>query len=120
MGTHEIPASWDRRSPPCWYRTGRRKPCPSSSPPCRREWGVVSGSSLLRRVLGSTRPSTLAMWPVYQSEPSPPAKGSCGRERGVGTCHALIETVVGPGITTPAGFPFSGKFLVKYFVIVAT
>src|SRR5882724_6372943 len=95
-------------------------PFASSTRPCGPEWAVFNGYSLILPVLGSTRPSTLAIWPVYQSDPSLVAKGSCGREPGVGTCHALIETVVGPGITTPAGFPFSGKFLVKYSVIVAT
>ena len=71
-------------------------------------------------VFGSIRPSILVIWPVYQSDPSLAASGSCGRDPGVSTCHALIETLAGPGITAPAGFDFSGKFLVKYSVIVAT
>src|SRR5207253_8758025 len=71
-------------------------------------------------VFGSSRPRTLFIWPVYQSDPSAAASGSWGRDPGVGTGHSLIETLAGPGITTPAGFAFSGKFLVKYSVIVAT
>jgi hypothetical protein len=71
-------------------------------------------------VFGSSRPSTFAICPVYQSDPSDAASGSCGREPGVGTGHDLIEIFAGPGITAPAGFGFSGKFFARYAVIVAS
>ena len=80
----------------------------------------MSEYSLILPVFGSTRPSTLFIWPVYQSAPSLVANGSCGRDPGVGTSHSFIETLAGPGITTPAGFAFSGKFLVKYAVMVSS
>src|SRR6202011_6366832 len=76
--------------------------------------GVLWPNSLISPVCGSTRPSTLANWPVYQSEPSLAANGSCGRDPGVGTCHALNEISAGPGMTTPGGLAFSGKLLIKY------
>src|SRR5439155_23726028 len=91
-------------------------PSLSSTRPCGPECGVLRGYSLISPVFGSSRPSTLAIWPVYQSEPSLAASGSCGRDPAVGTCHVLIETLVDPGITTPEGFPFSGKLSVKYSV----
>src|SRR5713226_1938784 len=94
-------------------------PSLSSTRPCGPECGVLRGYSLKRPVFGSSRPSTLFIWPVYQSDPSLVARGSCGRDPDVGTCHSLIETLVGPGITTPTGLSFSGKFLVRYSVIVA-
>src|SRR5438128_10374633 len=94
-------------------------PAVSSSSPCGPEWGVLRGYSVIRPVFGSSRPRTLFIWPVYQSDPSAAASGSWGRDPGVGTGHSLIETLAGPGITTPAGFAFSGMFLVKYSVIVA-
>ena len=80
----------------------------------------MSGNSLNVPVFGSRRPSTLVICPVYQSAPSRVASGSCGRDPGVGTCHSLIETRAGPGITMPTGFGFSGKFLVRYSVTVAS
>src|SRR2546427_13205166 len=89
-----------------------------STRPGGRECGVFRGYSLKRPVFGSSRPRPLFIWPVYQSDPSAVANGSGGRDPGVGTCHSLIETLAGPGITTPTGFAFSGKFLVKYSVIV--
>src|SRR6266481_10010423 len=89
-------------------------PSLSSIRPCGPECAVLSGNSLISPVFGSTRPSTLANWPVYQSEPSFVANGSCGRDPGVGACHSLKEALTGPGITTPAGLAFSGKFLIKY------
>src|SRR5439155_16532305 len=92
-------------------------PSLSSVRPCGPECGVLSGYSSILPVCGLSRPSTLAIWPVYQSEPSLAASGSCGRDPGVGTVHSLIEILTGPGITTPVGFPFSGKFLIKYSVI---
>ena len=79
----------------------------------------MRGYSLIWPVFGSTRPSTLFIWPVYQSDPSFAASGSCGRDPGVGTCHALIETLAGPGTSTAAGLPFTGKFLAKYGVNVS-
>src|SRR5207249_8279070 len=79
-------------------------PLLSSSRPCGPEWGVLSGNSLNVPVFGSRRPSTLVICPVYQSAPSRVASGSCGRDPGVGTCHSLIETRAGPGITMPTGF----------------
>src|SRR5262249_3532744 len=94
-------------------------PSASSTRPWGPEWGVLSAYSLKRPARGSSRPSTLAIWPVYQRDPSFAASGSCGRDPGVGTCHSLIETLTGPGMTTPAGFPFSGKFLARYSVMVA-
>src|SRR2546428_8018995 len=95
-------------------------PSLSSTRPWGPECGVLRGYSLKRPVFGSSRPRTLFIWPVYQSDPSAVANGSCGRDPGVGTGHSLIETLAGPGITTPAGFAFSGKFMVTYSVIVAT
>src|SRR5713226_4698475 len=95
-------------------------PSLSSTRPCGPEWGVLRGYSLKRPVFGSSRPSTLFIWPVYQSDPSAVASGSCGRDPGVGTGHTFIETLAGPAITTPTGFVFSGKFLIKYSVTVAT
>src|SRR3989442_15429017 len=95
-------------------------PSLSSARPWGPECGVFRGYSLKRPVFGSSRPSTLFIWPVYQSDPSAVASGSCGRDPGVGTGHSLIETLAGPGITTPAGLGFSGKFLIKYSVTVAT
>src|SRR2546422_9225947 len=71
-------------------------------------------------VFGSTRPSILVIWPVYQSDPSLVASGSCGRDPGVDTCHALIETLAGPGITAPAGFPLFREVFGKYSLIVGT
>src|SRR6266851_296194 len=91
-------------------------PSLSSTSPCGPECGVLSGYSLNWPVLGSSRPSTLAICPLYQSEPSLAANGSCGRDPGVGTFHSLIETFIGPSITTPAGLPFYGKFLLRYSV----
>src|SRR6266568_9432584 len=95
-------------------------PSLSSVRPCGPECGVLSGYSLILPVFGLSRPSTLAIWPVYQSEPSLVASGSCGRDPGVGTFHSLIETFIGPSITTPAGLPFSGKFLLRYSVSVGS
>ncbi len=94
-------------------------PFASSTRPCGPEWAVFNGYSLILPVWGSTRPSTLAIWPVYQSDPSLAASGSCGREPGVGTGQIFIATFSGPLITAPAGFAFSGKFLIRYSVIVA-
>ena len=91
-------------------------PSLSSTRPCGPECGVLSRYSLNCPVLGSSLPSTLANCPVYQMAPSAVASGSCGREPGVGTGHCLIETSAGPGIVTPAGFGFSGKFWIKYSV----
>src|SRR5207247_1061479 len=88
--------------------------------PYRRDFGVGGVRSLITPVSGSTRPSMFVIWLVYQSAPSLVASGSCGRDPGVSTCHSLIETLAGPGITAPAGFDFSGKFLVKYSVTVAS
>ena len=73
-----------------------------------------------RPVFGSSRPSTLAICPVYQRAPSTVASGSCGRDPGVGTGHSLNETFTGPGITTPTGLGFSGNVLTRYAVIVAS
>src|SRR5437870_7271074 len=95
-------------------------PSRSSTNPWGPECVVLRGYSLKRPLVGSSRPSTLAIWPVYQSDPSAVASGSCGRDPGVGTCHSLIETFAGPGISTAAGLAFSGKFLVKYAVMVAS
>src|SRR5215475_15025073 len=67
-------------------------PCWSATSPCGPDSGVFSGYSLNSPVLGSRRPSLLAICPVYQSEPSGATAGSCGRELGVGTSHSLIET----------------------------
>src|SRR5258706_309912 len=94
-------------------------PFASSTRPCGPERTVFNGYSLILPVLGSTRPSTLAIWPVYQSDPSLAASGSCGREPGVGTGQIFIATFSGPSIPAPAGFAFSGKFLIRYSVIVA-
>src|SRR5713101_3924215 len=84
---------------------------------------LASGSGILYSVtapdFGSSLPTRAPVCPVYQIDPSLVASGSCGRDPGVGTCHSLIETLVGPGITTPTGFSFSGKFLARYSVIVA-
>src|SRR5712692_8320340 len=92
----------------------------SSTRPCGPECGVLSGYSLTLPVAGSTRPSTLAIWPVYQSDPSAAASGSCGREPGVDAGQSFIEALTGPGITTPAGLGFSGKFFARYSVTVAS
>src|SRR6266851_4085121 len=105
---------------PALFAVYQMLPPRSSTRPWGPEWGVLSGYSLNRPVFGSSRPSTLAIWPVYQSDPSAVASGSCGRDPGVGTCHSFIETFTGPGITMPAGFGFSGKFLARYAVIVAS
>src|SRR6266404_2012444 len=84
---------------------------------------VALGSGILYSatapVFGSSVPTNAPVLPVYQIDPSLVARGSCGRDPGVGTCHSLIETLVGPGITTPTGLAFSGKFLVKYSVMTA-
>jgi hypothetical protein len=56
----------------------------------------------------------LFIWPVYQSDPSLAASGSCGREPGVDACQNFIETLVGPGTITASGLPFTGKVLTKY------
>jgi hypothetical protein len=61
----------------------------------------------------------LFIWPVYQSDPSFVARGSCGREPGVGNCHDLIITCAGPGTITAAGCPFTGKFFARYGVNVS-
>src|SRR3982074_562721 len=60
------------------------------------------------------------MCPVYQMVPSGAAKGSWGREPGVGTFHSLKETSPFPATGTAAGAGFSGKFLIKYDVTVST
>src|SRR5262249_50610246 len=86
-------------------------PSLSSIRPCGPECSVFSGYSLIFPVFGLSRPSTLAIWPVYQSEPSLAAKGSCGRDPGVGACQVLIEILAGPGIIQPAGVaPFRETF----------
>src|SRR6266849_10778902 len=95
-------------------------PSLSSTKPCGPEWAVLRGYSLNCPVFGSSLPSTLAICPLYQMAPSRVASGSCGRDPGVGTCHVLMETLAGPGVVIPAGFGFSGKFLIRYSVITAT
>src|SRR2546428_3025233 len=95
-------------------------PSLSSTRPWGPECGVLSGYSLKRPVFGSSRPSALVIWPVYQSDPSAVASGSCGRDPGVGTDHSLIETLAGPGITTPAGLVFSWEFFIQYSLTLAT
>src|SRR2546430_15483800 len=88
-------------------------PSLSSTRPWGPECGVFRGYSLKRPVFGSSRPRTLFICPVYQSDPSPVANRSCGRDPGVVTGHSLIETLAGPRITTPARFTFSGKLFVQ-------
>src|SRR5206468_11098925 len=88
-------------------------PALSSTRPCGPEWGVLSGYSLTWLVFGSTRPSTFAICPVYQSEPSRAASGSCGLDPGVAACHALIDSFTGPGTSTAAGLPVTGKVLAR-------
>ena len=68
----------------------------------------------MRPVVGSMRPSTLAIWPVYQIVPSSAASGSCGREPGVGSVHSRNVTCAGPARTAPCGLDFSGKFSARY------
>src|SRR5947207_90048 len=95
-------------------------PSLSSSRPWGPECGVLSAYSLVAPVLGSIRPSVFVIWPVYQRDPSRVASGSWGRDAGVAAGHVLIETVAGPAITAPAGLAFSGKFLARYSVTVAS
>src|SRR5712691_2577959 len=67
--------------------------CPvlSATRPCGPEPEVLSGYSLNWPVLGSNRPSTLALKPVYQSEPSDAASGSCGKVLAFGRSHSRME-----------------------------
>src|SRR5580700_12143928 len=95
-------------------------PSLSATKPCGPDMGVFNGYSLNSFVLGSNRPSTLAICPVYQTEPSGATSGSCGRDPGVGTCHSLIETSTLPGTTIASGCVFSGKFFARYCVTTAT
>src|SRR6267143_875394 len=88
-------------------------PALSSTRPCGPEWGVLSGYSLTWPVFGSTRPSTFAICPEYQSDPSRAARGSCGLDPGVCACHAFIDTFTGPGTSTAAGLPVTGKVLAR-------
>src|SRR5229473_2885912 len=67
-------------------------PALSATRPWGPELGVFSVYSLNSPVFGSRRPSLFTPWPVYHSEPSGAAAGSCGRERGVGTSYSLIST----------------------------
>src|SRR5579862_6159506 len=67
-------------------------PCVSATNPCGPELGVFSVNSLNTPVFGSSRPSLLAPCPVYQSEPSGPRAGSCGRDLAVGTSYSFIFT----------------------------
>jgi hypothetical protein len=53
-------------------------PSLSATSPCGPELGVFSGNSLNVPVLGSSRPSLFAIWPVHQSAPSRATAGSCG------------------------------------------
>src|SRR5919204_4941707 len=71
-------------------------PCESATRPCGPESAVFSGYSFTAPVLGSTRPSLLASWPVYQSAPSGATAGSCGREFGVGTSYSWNCTLTFP------------------------
>src|SRR5246127_3819246 len=71
-------------------------PCRSATRPCGPEPGVFRGYSLNSPVFGSSRPSLLAAWPVYQSEPSGASAGSCGRDLGVGTSYSLMGTLNAP------------------------
>src|SRR5712664_2632540 len=67
--------------------------CPvlSATSPCGPEPGVLSAYSLNWPLLGSNRPSTLALKPVYQSEPSGAASGSCGKVLAFGRSHSRME-----------------------------
>src|SRR5580704_6027483 len=85
----------------------------SGTKPCGPDPGVFKRYSLNCCVLGSNRPSTLAICPVYQTEPSGANAGSCGLEPAVGTCHSLIATSTLPGIKTASGAGLSGKFLAR-------
>src|SRR5579864_8917700 len=67
-------------------------PSLSATRPCGPDPAVFNGYSLKAPVLGSRRPSLLAPWPVYHSEPSGASAGSCGRDFGVGTSYSLICT----------------------------
>src|SRR3989441_7555630 len=77
-------------------------PSLSATKPCGPELGVFSGNSLNSPVLGSSRPSLFAPWPVYQSEPSGASAGSCGRDPGVDTSYSLMCTLRVPAIASPA------------------
>src|SRR5438105_2884530 len=66
-------------------------PAASATNPCGPESGTFVLYSLMAPVFGSTRPSTLARWPVYQIAPSAVASGSCGNAPGVATAHSLTE-----------------------------
>src|SRR5579864_8316206 len=71
-------------------------PSLSATRPCGPVLGVFRGYSLNSPVFGSSLPSLLAAWPVYQSEPSGASAGSCGRDLGVGTSYSLIVTLSVP------------------------
>src|SRR5271167_3190935 len=88
-------------------------PSLSGTSPYGPDDGVFKGYSLNCCVLGSNRPSTFAICPVYHTEPSGANAGSWGRDPAVGTCHSLIETSTLPGITTASGAGLSGKFLAR-------
>src|SRR5437588_5116374 len=87
-------------------------PSLSASNPCGPECGG-SSYSLNVSVLGSNRPSTLAIWPVYHTEPSGAYIGSCGRDPGVGTTHSLTVTLMGPEMIFASGCGLGGNFAAK-------
>src|SRR2546426_171714 len=90
-----------------------RLPLESSAIPQGRDFGVGGVRSLISPLFGSRRPSTLAIGPVYEGEPSRAASGSCGLDPGVAACHALIDSFTGPGTSTAAGLPVTGKVLAR-------
>src|ERR1700720_2752473 len=66
-------------------------PVLSATRPCGPEPDVLSGYSLNWPLLGSNRPSTLALKPVYHREPSGAASGSCGKVFAFGRSHSRME-----------------------------
>src|ERR1700689_346270 len=84
-------------------------PSLSETSPCGPELGVFKGYSLNSPVVGSSRPSLFAAWPVYQSDPSGASAGSCGRDFGVGTSYSWICTFSTPRLAELASVAVIAK-----------